>query len=285
MTSPVLTETCPSCAGAIAMDHCEICGERRPSLRIYTLRAFAHEAFEVVTNVERSLLKTLWTLIRKPGELTAAYMRGERVRFLRPLQLFLLINVAFFFFAGTASSVYTTTLYNHLYNSSHEVAARRIVAERRPSDMPYKQYEAAFNQKTRVLARTLVIVIAPTFALGVALMSLRRRKPAVQHLVFGLHYLSYMLLLTVAMSVTLQALAFVWVKVGGGGAGERAEDLVAGILMMLGIAAYLYPAFRRAYGDGRLAAAIKAVAGVVMIIFVLMSVYRTLLFYVTAYSL
>lgn len=100
-TTPRAAERCPSCGGEIDARFCRVCGERRPSERAYSMREFAHEAFEAVTNVERSFLHTLWTLFRRPGELTAAYMRGERVRYLRPLQLFLLVNVLFFFSAGS----------------------------------------------------------------------------------------------------------------------------------------------------------------------------------------
>src|SRR5690349_21773829 len=59
-------ETCPSCGAGIGDAFCAACGERRPSARIYTIGEFASEAFEAFTNVERSFLRTFWTLIRKP---------------------------------------------------------------------------------------------------------------------------------------------------------------------------------------------------------------------------
>lgn len=285
MASPTLTEDCPTCGEVISDSYCPACGERRPSSRIYSLREFAHEAFEVVTNVERSFLRTLWTLIRRPGELTAAYMRGERARYLRPLQLFVAINVAFFFASGPGTGMYTTPLYSHLHSSPYKAHAAEVVADQRArSGMTEAEYEAAFNAKARVLARTLVLVIAPAFALCVAVMSLRRRRRAVQHLVFGLHWVSFMLLLTTGMATSLKFAAVpVW-RALGGPLSDWGVDQVAGIVMAIGIVAYLYPAFRRAYGDGKLAAAIKAVVSVAAIVTVL-TLYRMLLFYVTAFTL
>src|SRR5688572_15720328 len=107
---PLIDERCPSCGGVITLEFCDVCGEKRPSLRAYTVAEFIHETFEVFTNVERSFLRTVWTLLRRPGELTAAYMRGERVRYLRPFQLFLLLNLIFFFIAGSAVTMFSTPL-------------------------------------------------------------------------------------------------------------------------------------------------------------------------------
>jgi hypothetical protein len=277
-------ESCPTCGSDIHSDFCPQCGERRPSARIYTLREFAHEAFETFTNVERSFLKTLKTLIRKPGELTAAYMRGERVRHLRPLQLFLLVNVLYFFVAGPAVTVYSTPLYNHLTRTSFREKARRIVDERRArEDMTLQQYETAFNEKTGIHARSLVIVMAPAFALAVGLLGLGRRRPAVQHLVFSVHFYSFLLLLTLFVAWPVVLAGRAWRGLGGKVPAQTIDPII-GAGFAVGIVVFLIPAFRRAYGDGRIGAVLKALLGLAAVILIL-SWYRKLLFYVTAYSL
>src|SRR5688572_9643119 len=132
-TSSLPEEGCPSCGGSIVLEYCDVCGERRPSRRAYTLAEFVHETFEVFTNVERSLLRTIWVLIRRPGELTAAYMRGERVRYLRPLQLFLLVTILFFFVAVGGSNMYSMPLATHLSSTPYRERAQAVVQELRPA--------------------------------------------------------------------------------------------------------------------------------------------------------
>jgi hypothetical protein len=277
-------ERCPSCDGTIDDRCCAHCGERRPSERVYSLREFAREAFETVTNVERSFLRTLWTLIRRPGELTAAYMRGERVRYLRPLQLFLLVNVIFFFIGGASINAYSTALRNHLNTSPYQEQARQIVRDRLPkSGLTDGQYIVAFDQKTRVLARTLVIVMAPAFAVGLALLSLKRRKPFVQHLVFSIHFLSYVLLLTMAVVYALIVLVLVWRAAGGSGS-DGDFDQLTGLGMAIGTIAFLVPAYRRVYGAGKISAVVKAAVSFALLVAILVG-YRMLLFYVTAFTL
>jgi hypothetical protein len=282
---PAVAESCPSCGGAIDVRFCGACGERRASERAYSLKDFAHESFEAVTNVERSFLRTVWTLLRRPGELTAAYMRGERVRYLRPLQLFLLVNVIFFFIGGAGANMYSTTLHNHLTSSPYQEQAREIVRGRlRKTGLTERQYVVAFDQKTKVLARTLVIVMAPAFAIGVALLSLKRRRPAVRHLVFSIHFLSYMLLLTIAVTYVLRTLVLAWQAVGGS-ASDAGVDQFKGVGMAIGVIAFLFPAYRRAYGDGKTRALLKAIVSFAVFATILMVGYRWLLFYVTVYTL
>jgi uncharacterized protein DUF3667 len=276
-------EHCPSCGAEIGARFCGVCGEKRPSERVYSLKDFLHEAFEVVTNVERSFLRTLWTLVRRPGELTVAYMRGERVRYLRPLQLFFLVNVIFFFAAGPGAYAYSTLLENHLHSPYGE-QARAVVLERLPkSGMTEPQYVVAFDQKTKVLARTLVIVMAPAFAIGVALLSLNRRRPAVQHLVFSIHFLGYVLLLTMAVVYLLLVLVRGWIAAGGAWVDGTFNQLT-GLGMAIGTVAFLFPAYRRAYGDGKIGALVKAVVSFGLLVAILVG-YRLLLFYITAYTL
>jgi hypothetical protein len=281
MTSPPLTETCPSCGGAIALDYCEICGERKPSSRIYSLRAFAHEAFEVVTNVERSFLKTLWTLIRKPGELVAAYMRGERVRYLKPLQLFLLVNVIFFFVAGWAGiSIFSTPLYSHTHSSPYAAYAAERLAERlKATGATEDDYAISFNRRVVLLARTLVIIMVPLFAAGVALVTVRRRArtPVVGHVVFSLHFYCVLMILTVCLWLLYRAGSYAWGPRASGS--WQAVDLVLAVASMTGLLAYLVPALRRAYSLGWVRAVFASLLLIVAFYWVL-TAYRFILFMV-----
>ena len=282
MTSPPLVdERCPSCGGTIALEYCEICGERKPSSRIYSLRAFAHEAFEVLTNVERSFLKTLWTLVRKPGELAAAYLRGERVHYLRPLQLFLLVNVIFFFVAGWARiTIFSTPLYSHVRSSEYAAFAAGRVAERvEATGLTEEDYAAAFNRRVVVLARSLVIIMVPFFAAAVALATARRNAPApvVAHVVFSLHFLCVLMLLTMFLKLLFAGMRAGWTVAGGGPTAWQTLDVALGATAMAGLLAYLIPALKRTYELGWVRAVVASLLLIVAFYYVL-TTYRFILF-------
>lgn len=125
--------------------------------------------------------------------------------------------------------------------------------------------------------------MAPAFALGVALLSIKRRRPAVQHVVFSIHFVSVVLLLTMVISYVLMVLALAW-RTAGGPVTYAGVDQFKGLGMAIGTIAFLIPAYRRVYGDGKVAAVLKAIASFALFTAILIG-YRLLLLYVTAYTL
>src|SRR5207253_8753332 len=100
----------------------------------------------------------------------------------------------------------------------------------------------------------------------------RRRRPVVQHLVFAIHFVSYMLLLTMAviygfivLAPPLRAIGIFISRTG--------FDQLSGVGMAIGTIAYLFFALRRVYGDGKIAALAKAVAGFAALVGILVA-YR-----------
>ena len=130
MAAPIVSE-CPGCGAAITDRFCSHCGERRPGDQQYSLRALAEEALEHVAQFDGTLVRTLRALFLSPGTLTAAYMRGDRVRYTRPLQLFLLANVAFFVISGALHvRALDTPLQQHLRVMPYRALAATMVDQR-----------------------------------------------------------------------------------------------------------------------------------------------------------
>ena len=126
-----VNEHCVSCGFATDAPYCPRCGERRAADRGYSMRHFASEAFETLTNVDSTAWRTLFTLLLRPGELTASYMRGIRMPYMRPLQLFLIVNVIYFVWVAFAGErVFSTPLSGHLENSNYGQTA--LALEARP---------------------------------------------------------------------------------------------------------------------------------------------------------
>ncbi len=86
--------TPPACAncGAPAAAYCPTCGQavadyHRP------LRAMGAELLDSLAGWDGKIPTSLWLLVRHPGRLTAEFLAGRRVRYLRPLRLFLSTSV------------------------------------------------------------------------------------------------------------------------------------------------------------------------------------------------
>ena len=73
-----------------------------------------------MTLLESKALRSLWLVVSKPGFLSNEYFSGRRVRYLKPLQLFVFLNVVYYFsitlfFATTFTTPLDTQLHMNNY--------------------------------------------------------------------------------------------------------------------------------------------------------------------------
>jgi hypothetical protein len=277
--------TCVSCGAPTDAPYCPRCGERRAADRRYTLRAFATEAFETVTNADSTLWRTFATLLRRPGELTRAYMHGVRAPYMKPLQLFLVVNVLYFVWAGfSGERVFNTRLRNHLANTNYGADAQaRVVAKVAARGGTARDYAAVFDAAATVQSKSLIVTMVPMLALFVGALEIRRRRPFVQHLVFALHFYTTLLLFAIAQRYVVLWPLRLGARAGGMHLTDGAEDNVVSWVMLTAVVVYTSLALRRAYDDGRAASLVKG-ALVSFAVLVVLLLYRVLLFYTTLWA-
>lgn len=95
---------CENCRVALQGPFCHLCGqpERTP---VRALVALAGDALDYMFDVDSRLFKTLKSLFFRPGRLTEAYLRGERMSFVRPLRIYLAISALLFIVVSTTSDL------------------------------------------------------------------------------------------------------------------------------------------------------------------------------------
>jgi len=242
----------------------------------------AHAA-ETLTNVDGRLARSFARLVLRPGELTAAYMRGQRKLYVAPFQLFLITNVTFFVLqALVGAQVLSNGLDSHLWNQSYSDLARALAQERiTAASTTVEQYRPVFDHAVTVNAKALVVVFVPMYALLAFLLHPRRRYLAVTHVVFALHFLSFLLVLFIVV-LPLLAVPTAYLLGYLGQPEQLADPFVSWV--MIGVCGlYGYKAFGTVYGDRRWLALVKAaIFGVVLI--TLIRVYRLIVFLFTLYT-
>jgi hypothetical protein len=267
-----------------------VCGERVLAGDEYSARRLLTDTFRDVTSLDARLYRSLWLLVRRPGYLTVEFLRGRRVPYLRPVQLFLLANLVYFVVQPrTGFMGYNTTLVGQtdwqFYSRALDLRARveRRVAERGDT---FQAYQASFDARSHIYARSLVGVLVPVFAVGAAVVLWQRRRAFATHLVFAAHLIAWQLLVVMsvwlallsALSNTLRAF-FGWVAQMGIALGflETALFEFSGILIL---APYLYLSLRAVHGTSRLAStALTLLLTAFFMVAILF--YRLLLFWIT----
>jgi hypothetical protein len=274
---------CPECGQPIDVRFCTLCGEKRVEARDYTLGHFLGEALNVIVNLESPLLRSFYALLLRPGRLTADYLAGRRKRYLKPLQVFVLCNLIFFFAQPmTGFNTLTTPLNVHLTRLPYSPQARRMVLEAvgRRKVAPEK-YRADFDATIHSQARSLVILMVPLFAAALLPLYWRRRRYFVEHLVFATHFYSVFLLFLLGIHYFGIALLLAGIRLGL--VVSVNEDLFFGGIILLASAAYLFAAQRMVYGQPRGVTLLKTLALIVAVTLIL-QVYRLALFFTAFYT-
>lgn len=275
---------CPECGEPIDERFCPRCGEKRVEARDYSLRHFLGEAVNVFANLESPIPRSFFAVLFRPGLLTAEYLAGRRKRYLKPLQLFVLCNVIFFFAQPlTGFNTLTTPLDIHLRGMPYKQRAQRMVGEElERRRMPLDEYRARFDTTIQNQAKSLVIVMALMFAFVLLPLYWRRRRYLVEHLVFATHFYAFFLLLLLALRfVTVPVFrAAHWL---GLVARDFNFDFTFTAIFLAVCGAYLYAAQRRVYGQGRVVTILKCLA-LAFSVAVIIQTYRFVLFFTAFYS-
>lgn len=314
---PDPTTHCPSCGAAFTGPWCAACGERRLGPGMRGLGHYLGEAWQAVSDTDGRLWQSLWTLLRRPGRLTRAWWAGRRRPYLGPVQLFLLVSVAFFLLSPF--DLFSTPLRFHLHldflqhrDVARELVHRRIahemdpeaffgevavlrargtpIAEAKPpharEKADYGQFEAAFDQRSSALARALVFVMIPMLALGSLLLAVALRAPRAPtlHLVYATHFLAFTQACALLMGAVLHPVWVAKVAARLPLAPHLGIDLAYSVLFLVLLGAYLVLAARTALGLGWRRALPHAL-GMTLVLLFCWNKYRALLFFLTFYSL
>jgi len=245
---------CPSCGTDVTDHYCGNCGEKEVSQSDYSLRHYLKELTVALTLLDSKVLRSLGLLISKPGFLSVEYFRGSRVRYVKPLQLFVFLNVVYYFSLTLfVATTFTTPLATQLHmNDYYPAHANRQVNHKMQRDrISYEALEAKYNQRTSVLSKTLIFLLIPIFAVLFYLLFFKKRKYFLEHVVVATHFWSFnLILLGVILPTTTVVLARL-LKMLDVSAMYAVNDNITSIALQLCIAVYLFAMLRRFYAASR----------------------------------
>jgi hypothetical protein len=167
----------------------------RPDLRHDSIGHLLAELLESFTHLDGRFVRSMRTIFVRPGELTAAFLRGARKEYLAPIQMFLVANVVYFVMQPWLGwNTLSTSLWSHQHGMPYQRFARSHVESFALREG--KTLEAlteAFDGRVGTYSKSLVILLVPIFAVGVALAALSRARGYLPSLVFSLHFHAFFL--------------------------------------------------------------------------------------------
>lgn len=279
MQPSLTTIKCPSCGQRLTGNFCAQCGEKKPVSNEFSLRSFAEETVEGFTHFDTKFFKSIKTLILKPGALTRHFEEGRRVRFMKPVQLFIISNLLFFLMVGGAN-IFAIPLKNYLrYNNYLAFNTQEAFSKKFGTDGSIEQVSVLFNEKIASQSKTFIFLFIPFVALACALLFFRKKKYFSLHLVFATHFFTFLLLFFTSFHFLFelpnQYFSFLSVD---------QFDVFATSLNFFVLVIYLTKAIRYYYMPNWLMTVFGSLFIGVLFIFLLQA-YRIFLFYKILYSL
>jgi hypothetical protein len=256
---------------------CHRCGEKRVNHEDFSLKKFGVHALDQLTHFDFKFFRSLWLLAVRPGFLTARYLEGNRKPYLKPLQLFILVNVVYFFllhFIGW--NTFASPLANHLDLYFYRDWAGGLVSRHlAATGLNRAGYEAAFNASTLLWSKSLIFLMIPMVALALTLLHVGSRRFVVEHLVTATHFMAWVL---VFFMTVMNLIAFV-IDVSGLRAHEGVVDAIGTYTVEAAFLFYVFRSLRTGYGSGNLASALRAIA-LTLAMYPIVQCYRFILFVV-----
>jgi hypothetical protein len=281
------TFSCPSCGTESAGPFCTHCGERRLGSDDRSLRHYLDIIIDHLTHFDSKGYRSLRYLLTKPGFLSAEQLRGRRVRYAKPLSLFISINVVYylsigFFGVNTFSTPLAIQLNQNDYYAgiAQQQVARHLA--RTPTDFP--TFETRYNERTGVLSKTLIFLFIPIYAAIFYALFFNRLPYIAAHAVVATHLWSFIL---VVLAAVVPAVALGFVAFSGSptvAAALASHDNPVSIFIQCVVAVYLFVMLRRVYATSVWYAGGVAVA-IAWSFFHLVWLYRFMLFIITLHSL
>lgn len=278
---------CPSCGTESVGRYCRHCGERRLGPDDRSLRHILDSIADLLTHFDSKGYRSLRFLVTRPGFLSVEQLRGSRVRYAKPLSLFVSINV-FYYFSITllGANTFTTPLEIQLHQNNYysSLANRQVDHRVQAEQQTFAAFEVRYDERTSVLSKTLIFLFIPIYAVLFFGLFFFRRRYFVEHAVVATHLWSFILLL-LAIVVPLVALVSMWwLKAPSTAAVLATHDQAVSLFLQASIALYLVAMLRRVY-----VANTWYCAGVALLIgwsfFHIVWLYRFLLFEITVLSL
>lgn len=265
--------TCQNCGNNSQENFCPNCGEKKLNVQDLTIKHFFQETLESFIHFDNKFLKTIKILILEPGKLSLDFVEGKWVRFMKPLQLFLILNISMFFMPANP---FALKLYNYVtYTPFINYNTRQIIDIKvKSSGLTYKEYSSQFDEKIKSESKEFIFLYIPFYALIFLLFLFSKRRNFTEHLVFSTHFMSFYLLFYIFDLVFIAIPYFYLSNIGY----SQTFDNMDAIFSQVFIFVYLTLAIKKFYKCS-IGGALLGSLAIASTFFTLLQFYRMFLFY------
>lgn len=277
------TFVCPSCGTESFDQFCSNCGEEKLGPADRSLRHYFDVVANLLTHFDSKGYRSLWYLVAKPGFLSEEQFRGRRVRYAKPISLFVSLNVIYYFFIALFGvHTFSTPLSVQLHGNNYYpgFVSRTVESRLKADKLSMAAFETKYDSKAGALSKTLIFLFIPIYTVIFYGLFFTHRRYFVDHAVIATHLWSFILLLLTLAVPAVAAILMWWYKAPSISALIATNDNPITVFLQICIGVYLALMLRRVYAASYWYSAAVALA-ISWSFFHIVWLYRFLLFEIT----
>ncbi|HPM32811.1 MAG TPA: DUF3667 domain-containing protein [Chryseolinea sp.] len=282
-SNSTIEHICKSCGNTFVGLYCNQCGEKVIEAKDRKFKTFLANVLIATTFVDNKFIKSLWLTLKNPGFLSREYVDGRRVQYMRPLQMFFILNLIYFLFPTL--QIFNALLHNQQHVFPHKALAHRMVLEKIHNEgIDMRGFELMYNDKTTGLAKLLVVMFVVIASLPLSLIFQKKNRYFTDHVALSVELTAFNLAVN---AISISFVFFIVSKLFSWGhlnSGNYLNDLTLTIIFVTTNFYFIFRSARAFYNQKGKRLVIKAILGVVGLLLAL-EVYRFLLFFITLWSL
>ncbi|MGC4021310.1 MAG: DUF3667 domain-containing protein [Cyclobacteriaceae bacterium] len=264
---------CKSCGNSFHGHFCNECGEKvlKPADRSF--KRFISTVFKAVTFADSKFIRTLWLVLKWPGFISKEFIEGRRVKYLKPLSLFLVLNLAYFFFP--VIQLFNASLKTQLLTPFRGFYSAIIAKKSIAMGIDIPSFTLIYNLKTVGLAKLMVMVFVVIASLPLNLLYYKRNRYFTDHVDYMVELACFNLLINAIVLTVIASLTPL---------GHYLDETTLTIIFITTNLYFLLRSGAEFYKEKGVLLIFKGVL-MVLVLKVSLEIFRSVLFFVTIWSL
>ncbi len=260
---------CITCGTELLGDYCYRCGEKRVHpAKDYSIIKFVEQVLDGITHLNSKFFKSFWLLLIKPGFLTSEYIKGRRAPYMKPIQLFIVAGLLFYFFFPAVFMFYSNvnnmeTGYAHnnrmvnvaRYDLESKVNQKAEARKATVAEIIYETHKEAAHK-----SKAMLFVLFPFLGAVVYLLFRNSINYYVPHIIFVIHSFTFFIIFQMGFIFSMITIGF-------------NDDDMNMLYLAFGFLIYLFLAVRKTYESSWIVSFIKSLFVWISFI-VLLLIYR-----------
>lgn len=268
-----VSRQCKTCGNFFIGNYCNNCGEKVIHAGDRSFRKLLSSLFTAFTFADSKFIKTLWLVLRRPGFISHEFMEGRRVNYLNPLSLFFVLNLVYFLFP--VIQLFNASLNTQLFSPLGGFYRTILTAKLASLGMDLSSFNLIYNLKTVGLAKLMVMVFVVTSSLPLNLLYRKHNRYFTDHVSYMVELACFNLFVNaIVLSVVAAFL----------GLGKYLDELWLTAIFVSTNFYFLTVSSREFYHEKKWGLIAKSIL-MVFFLKVALELYRSILFFVTVWSL